>query len=100
MKLYTHTIDNACPNANYSVLEKILIECQSFQTKTVRFDRKRHYCNKWMTPAILKSVNYKNKLYKNLILNRNNPILYRNLKTNFNIYLKLIKECIRKKNII
>ena len=84
-------------NANYSILEKILIECyeKSFETKTVRFNRKRHYHNKWMTPAILKSINYKNNLYKNLILNRNSPILYKKLKTNFNTYLEMLKDCIR-----
>ena len=38
------TVDNVCPNANYSILEKILIECykKSFETKTIRFNRLVH----------------------------------------------------------
>ena len=47
-----------------------------------------------MTPAILKSVNYKNKMYKTMVSNKNNTLLYANLKTNFNTYLKILKNTI------
>ena len=47
---------------------------------------------KWMPTAILKSVNYKNKFYKSMELNKDNPTLYANLKTNFNTYLKTFNK--------
>ena len=48
-----------------------------------------------MTSAILKSVNYKNTLYKNLILIKNNAILYQNIKVNFDAYLNILKNIIK-----
>ena len=65
-------------NNNYTIIEGKLAECykNAFIMKSVKFNRKKHYYYKWMTPAILKSVNYKNKLYKAMILSKNNPLLY------------------------
>ena len=60
----------------------------AFITKTVRFNKKKHFVKDWMTSSILKSVNYKNKLYKTLILSKNNANLYASLKIN----LILIKK--------
>ena len=50
-------VENACPNENYVIMESKLLDC---------------YENAF---RILKSVNYENKLYKNMISNRNDAIL-------------------------
>ena len=39
-------------------------EC--FPTRVVKFNRKRHKISPWMTNGILKSINQRNRLYKNL----------------------------------
>lgn len=93
------TDENACPNCNYNILENIISDCYklAFKKKTVKFTRQKHFLNNWMTPGLLKSINYKNKLYKNMILNRNNETLYKNLKQNFNTYLKILKNTIRER---
>ena len=51
-------------------LEDILKQCyeKTFVTGTVRFDKKKHFIENWMTSAILKSMNNKNELYENLII--------------------------------
>ena len=53
------------PDENYDKLEKVLLDSHkiAFITKTVRFNKKKHFVKDWMTSSILKSVNYKNKLY-------------------------------------
>ena len=38
-------------------------EC--FQRKLVCFVKKKHKINPWLTAGILKSINFKDKLYKN-----------------------------------
>ena len=60
------TVGNACPNNNYTIIEGKLAECyeNAFITKSAKFNRKKHCYNKWMTTAILKSVNYKTNYIK------------------------------------
>ena len=58
-------------------------------TKTVRFNKNKHFVKDWMTSSVLKSVIYKNKLYKTLILSKNNANLYAIFKINFNTYQKI-----------
>ena len=68
-------------------LEDILKQCyeNEFVTRTVHFNKKKHFIENWMTSAILKSINNKNKLYTNLMINKE---LYEDMKTNFNTYKK------------
>ena len=84
------------PTEKYDILEKLLVNCHktAFITRTVQFNKKKHHIKDWMTQSILKSVNYKNKLYKNLVLNKSNAI-YANLKINFNTYQNILKNVIK-----
>ena len=53
------------------------------EKKIVKFNRKKHKKDPWMTYSILKSVNHKNKLYKNLMkINKDLP-LFDNKNKNF-----------------
>ena len=60
---------NADPNENYDMLEAAITESMNdhLEKKIVKFNRKKHKKDPWMTYGILKSVNHKNKLYKNLM---------------------------------
>ena len=82
------------PTEKYDILEKLLVNCHktAFITRTVQFNKKKHHIKDWMTQSILKSVNYKNKLYKNLVLNKSK---YANLKINFNTYQNILKNVIK-----
>ena len=46
------------------------------ETKVVKFNRKKHKCDPWITYDILKSVNRKIHLYKNLKKTRSDSHLY------------------------
>ena len=60
--------NNDDPNHNYQILEKSLINSHNecFPTRVVKFNRKSHKISPWMTNGILKSINHRNRLYKNL----------------------------------
>ena len=79
---------NADPNENYAILEAAIVESMNahLEKKIVKFNRKKHKKDPWMTYGILKSVNHKTKLYKNLMqINKDLP-LFDNKKQEFNVY--------------
>ena len=61
--------DNADPNSNFECFMKHFMELkqQCLPKKKVRFNRKKHKGNAWLTAGILKSINSKNILYKKLM---------------------------------
>ena len=65
--------ENPCPNKYYNILEDILKQCyeKAFVTRAVGFNKKKHLSENLMIFAILKSINNKNKLYKNLMISTN-----------------------------
>ena len=56
-------------------------EC--FQKKLVRFHKKKHKINPWLTAGILKSINSKDKIYKTLMQSSKDSINYPDLLSNF-----------------
>ena len=60
---------NADPNLNFDrFMEHFMkLKEQHLPKKVVRFDRKKHKINPWLTAGILKSINSKDKLYKTLL---------------------------------
>ena len=93
---------NADPNENYAMLEAAITESMNahLEKKIVKFNRKKHKKDPWMTYGILKSVNHKNKLYKNLMkINKDLP-LFDNKKQEFNVYKNTLRRLINQaKNI-
>ena len=78
---------NADPNLNFDrFMEHFMkLKEQHLPKKVVRFDRKKHKINPWLTAGILKSINSKDKLYKTLlqtpkeIVKKENVIFQKNL---------------------
>ena len=56
-----------------------------FKKKVVRFNRKKHKINPWLTAGILKSINSKDKLYKTLVQTPKDSINYPALLSNFRV---------------
>ena len=58
----------ADPNTNDKILESEIIKSMNCHMvkKVVKFNKKKHKGDPWITFAILKSVNKKNRLYKKL----------------------------------
>ena len=63
--------------------------------KTVIFDKYRHKKETWITSGILKSIRYKDKLYRQLKMT--DPLIpqYYFLKTNLKTYSTILKRNIR-----
>ena len=70
------------------------------EKKIVKFNRKKHKKDPWMTYGILKSVNHKNKLYKNFMtINKDLPFFHIK-KQEFNVYKNTLRRLINQaKNI-
>ena len=60
---------NADPNSNFECFTKHFMELkqQSLPKKNLRFNKKKHKGNAWLTAGILKSINSKNILCKKLM---------------------------------
>ena len=62
--------------------------------KVVRFDRKKHKINPWLTAGILKSINSKDKLYKTLLQTPKDSQSYPAILSNFKAYKNIIRRSI------
>ena len=65
-----------------------------FKKKVVRFNKKKHKINPWLTAGILKSINSKDKLYKTLVQTPKDSINYPALLSNFRVYKNIIRRSI------
>ena len=61
----------------------------------VKIKKYKHKKEKWITYGILRSIRYKDKLYKNLKTTSTDSGTYTALKHNFNIYNTILKRSIR-----
>ncbi len=64
-------------------------------SKVVKFSKYKHKRFKWVTFGIIKSIAYRDNLYKKLKLTDPISVEFDNLKTNFNTYNKILKSSIR-----
>ena len=67
---------------------------QHLPKKVVRFDRKKHKINPWLTAGILKSINSKDKLYKTLLQTPKDSQSYPAILSNFKAYKNIIRRSI------
>ena len=81
---------NANPNEKYSILETAFIDSMNthLTKKEVKFNRRKHKRDPWMTYGILNSVNRKNLLYKILMKINRDSLLFDTKKQEFNSYKK------------
>ena len=87
---------SADPTLNYNILEDILCKLKNkhFQSKFVKFNKYKHKKSPWFTTGILRSIKFRNQLYKQF---RNAPVNSEEactLRTNLKTYNGIIKKCI------
>ena len=90
-----HELD-ANPDENYSILETAISDSMNahLEKKIVKFNRRKHKKDPWITYKILNSVNHKNRLYKRLMkINRDTP-LFMTKKQEFNAYKNSFRKII------
>ena len=84
------------PTDNYQIFSQLLNYAKNkhFPTKNVKYNKKKHYKLKWITGAILKSVNTKDKKYKTLAKTDSQSVIYQTLKKDFQQFQKTLKSTI------
>ena len=82
------------PNQNYDKLHDKLSElkCKHLPWKLVRFNKYRHKGNRWITHGVIKSVKYRDKLYRNLKATNKDSLLYGQIKNKLSVYNKILKK--------
>ena len=85
------------PNVNYDILHKHITDLKDkhLPFKLVKFNKYKHKGNKWITNGVLKSLIYKDRLYKQLRSTDKSSNLYPYLKQKFGLYNSLLKKLIR-----
>ena len=88
--------EHADPNLNFNrFMEHFMkLKEQHLPKKVIRFDRKKHKINPWLTAGILKSINSKDKLYKTLLQTPKDSQNYPALLSNFKSYKHIIRRSI------
>ena len=89
------------PNGNYGTFEKVLVDAKDrhFKAKTVRFNRYRHKISPWATTGILRSIQFRDRIYRNLQSTSPDTDMYNSLKQNLKSYNSILKKTIRQAKI-
>ena len=85
------------PNSNYNILEKEILAAKDkhLPIKTVRFNKYRHKISEWITPEIIKSIKFRDKLYRKLKEVNPYTTKYAELETNLKTFAKIVNKSIR-----
>ena len=81
------------PNINYEKLENILCRAKEkhLPVKTKKFNKYKHKRSPWITQGILRSIKYRDNLYKNLKCTLLDEPDYNTIKQNLKVYNKILK---------
>ena len=87
----------ADPNKNYNTFEKILTDAVNkyIPDKQIKYRKYKHKNSDWISFGIIKSIKFRDSLYKRLKQTEINSPEYLNLKLNLNTYNKILKRLIR-----
>ena len=85
------------PNESYDKLENVIINAKinNFQPKYVPFKKNKHKLSPWMTAGILRSIKYRDNMYRKLIKTDSNASEYTSLDNNLRIYKTILRKSIR-----
>ena len=88
------TID---PNINYNILEKTLDSSLNkiMPHKSIKFNKYKHKKSNWITAGIIRSIKFKDKLYKLTKILHNESSEYVTAKNNLRVYKSILNKCIR-----
>ena len=89
------------PNINYNIFENILVQAinKHIPLKRIKFNKHKHKRNKWITLGIIKSIKFRDNLYRNMKLCPHNTLEYIHMKQNLKTYNKILKRLIKEANI-
>ena len=86
---------NNDPNSNYDILHNILTTTinKHIPLNKVKFNKYRHKKTNWITYGILRSIRFRNNLYRKMIQTQNSTD-YAKKKHNLSVYNKILKYTI------
>ena len=85
------------PNPEYDIFERITVTAyeKHFPNKRVKVNKYKHKLSLWITPGLIKSTEFHDKLYKRLkAWPQDNP-QHNRMETNLKTYNGYLKQCIR-----
>ena len=87
----------ANPCKNFDIFNTALqkIKDKHFIKKKVKFRKNKHKLNPWISKGIIKSINFRDKLYMKLKRTEQSTPTYENLKTNLKSYNRILKHSIK-----
>ena len=85
------------PNINYSTLETILTKAKEkhMPIRKIKFNKYKHKKNNWISNGILRSIKFRDNLYKKLKCTSHESPLYGPTKINLKTYNQILNKCIR-----
>ena len=86
-------IPNANPNLNYDIIYKEILRSKNkhMPGKLVKFYKYKHKKSTWITQGLLKSIRYRDKLYKQFKLTNPNSPNYETISINLKTYNGILK---------
>ena len=93
-----HCGDMDDPNSNYDIIHNEIKHAldKNMPVNKVKFNKYKHFKEKWMTKGILRSINTRNALYIELKSLKIDHPLFEHSKNHHDIYNKLLKKVIRR----
>ena len=86
------------PNKNYEIIENTINDCKEkhLPTRTVKFNKHKHKNSEWITKGIIKSIQFRDKLYLRLKKTPQESQLHFTLKQNLKTYNIMLNKLIIK----
>ena len=86
----------ADPNENCIILEAVIKECREkhLPARIVKYNKYKHRCSVWIEPNIIRSIQFRDKLYRRLKKTRVDSELYSKLKANLKAYNTILNRLI------
>ena len=84
-------------NVKYEIMQGLILEGLNkfLPTRVIKYDKYKHRKSPWITPGIIRSIRYRDKLYKQLH-SMNDPANFQSAKINLNTYNRILKQSIRR----
>ena len=85
---------NSDPNNNYNIIHNTTQKARTrhLSTKRVKFNKHKHTKSDWITLGIIKSIKFRDNLYKTLKSTQTDTPEYANINTHFYTYNKILKN--------
>ena len=89
--------DTLDPNINYDILEKILTDALNkyIPLKKMKYNKYKTRKTGWITTGILKSIKFRDNLYRSMKQTNKNTLAFFNIKSNLVTYNRILKKLIR-----